>query len=317
MTDRLDVYLSKKLSMTRSHAQKLIAEGLITVDGEHVKASYKLTGGEVIDVEEVDSAEVEYLPEDLPLDTLYEDANIIVVNKARGMTVHPAETVKHGTLVNALLYHCKDLSGINGIKRPGIVHRLDKDTSGVMVVAKTDKAHISLAAQIKDKVATRTYLAIVHGVLADNAGIITGAIGRDKVDRKKMAVVPNGKPAVTEFKVLERFKDFTYVECKLQTGRTHQIRVHMTAIGHPLLGDTKYTARKNPFDIRGQALHSHTLSLIHPTTGKLMKFTAPLPDDMKNILDQLKACKGMFTNNTPPEAPSFSYGEEGGAHFLS
>ncbi|MBQ6759706.1 MAG: RluA family pseudouridine synthase [Selenomonadaceae bacterium] len=285
---RLDVYLSERLSATRSHVQKLIADGLIKVDGEQVKASYKLAGGEEISIQETNAAEVEYLPEDLPLDILYEDAEIIVVNKARGMTVHPAETVKHGTLVNALLYHCKDLSGINGIKRPGIVHRLDKDTSGVMVVAKTDAAHTSLAEQIKDKVARRTYLAIVHGVLADNAGIITGAIGRDKVDRKKMAIVPNGKPAVTEFKVLERFKDFTYVECKLQTGRTHQIRVHMTAIGHPLLGDTKYTTRKNPFDIHGQALHSHTLSLIHPTTGELMEFTVPLPDDMRIVLDKLE-----------------------------
>lgn len=285
---RLDVYLSEKISATRSHVQRLIADGLITVDGEQVKASFKLTGGEEIFIQEVDAAEIEYLPEDLPLDLLYEDADIIVVNKARGMTVHPAETVKHGTLVNALLYHCKDLSGINGVKRPGIVHRLDKDTSGVMVVAKNDIAHISLAAQIKDKTATRTYLAIVHGVLNDNAGIITGAIGRDKIDRKKMAITPDGKPAVTEFKVLERFENFTYVECKLQTGRTHQIRVHMTAIGHPLLGDTKYTARKNPFEIQGQALHSHTLSLIHPTTKEQMNFMAPLPDDMIKILNTLR-----------------------------
>lgn len=285
---RLDVYLSDKMSLTRSHVQKLIAQGLVTVDGVNVKASFKLTGNEVIDVAQVDADDVDYQPEDLPLDILYEDADLIIVNKARGMTVHPAETVKHGTLVNALLYHCKDLSGINGVKRPGIVHRLDKDTSGVMVVAKTDSAHVDLAAQIKDKVATRTYLAIVHGVLTDNAGIITGAIGRDKLDRKKMTITPDGKPAVTEFKVIERFKGFTYVECKLQTGRTHQIRVHMTAISHPLLGDVKYTSRKNPFDISGQALHSHTLSLIHPTTKELMNFTAPLPDDMKNILRHLR-----------------------------
>ena len=285
---RLDWYLSEKLGKTRSHIQKLIADGLITVDGAKVKASFKLTGNEEISIQEVDAADVEYLPENLPLDILYEDADLIVVNKARGMTVHPAETVKHGTLVNALLYHCKDLSGINGVKRPGIVHRLDKDTSGVMVVAKTDTAHLSLAAQIKDKIATRTYLAIVHGVLTDNSGIITGAIGRDKIDRKKMAIVPNGKPAVTEFKVLERFENFTYVECKLQTGRTHQIRVHMAAIGHPLLGDTKYTARKNPFDITGQALHSHTLTFVHPTTKEQMNFTAPLPDDIENILMRLR-----------------------------
>ena len=285
---RLDVYLSEKISATRSHVQKLIAEGLITVDGANVKASFKLTGGENIFVKEITVAEVEYLPENLPLDILYEDSDLIVVNKARGMTVHPADTVKSGTLVNALLYHCNDLSGINGIKRPGIVHRLDKDTSGVMVVAKTDNAHIDLAAQIKDKIATRTYLAIVHGVLRDNAGIITGAIGRDKFDRKKMAITPDGKPAVTEFAVLERFKNFSLVQCKLQTGRTHQIRVHMAAIGHPLLGDTKYSARKNPFDIKGQALHSHTLSFIHPTTQEQLFFIAPLPDDMRKILIHLK-----------------------------
>ena len=286
---RLDVYLSEKFSeWSRSHIQKLIADNLITVDGANVKASFKLTGGEKIFIEEVDAAELEYLPENLPLDILYEDADLIVVNKARGMTVHPADTVKSGTLVNALLYHCKDLSGINGVKRPGIVHRLDKDTSGVMVVAKTDAAHLSLAEQIKNKTATRTYRAIVHGVLKDDAGIISGAIGRDKFDRNKMAVTPDGKPAVTEFKILERFENFSYVECKLQTGRTHQIRVHMAAIGHPLLGDTKYTARKNFFDISGQALHSHTLSLIHPTTKEQKFFTAPLPEDMKKILDKLK-----------------------------
>lgn len=286
---RLDVWLNEKFpDKSRSHLQKLIADGFVTVDGAIVKASYKLTGGEIINVREVDAVEIDCLPENLPLDILYEDADIIVVNKARGMTVHPAETVTHGTLVNALLYHCKDLSGINGVKRPGIVHRLDKDTSGVMVVAKNDAAHVNLAAQIQSKTATRNYLAIVHGVIADNAGIITGAIGRDKIDRKKMAVTPDGKSAVTEFKVLERFDAFTFVECKLQTGRTHQIRVHMAAVGHPLLGDTKYTARKNPFDIRGQALHSYTLMLIHPTTGRQMTFTAPLPDDMKIILEALR-----------------------------
>ena len=262
---RLDIFLSEKCSdWSRSHIQKIISEGKVMVDEKIVKPSFKLIGGEIISVEEIETVETEYLPENLPLNILYEDADIIVLNKARGMTVHPAETVKSGTLVNALLYHCRDLSGINGVKRPGIVHRLDKDTSGVMVVAKNDAAHINLAEQIQTKTATRKYLAIVHGVIEDNAGIITGAIGRDKTDRKKMAITSDGKSAVTEFKVLERFKNFTYVECKLQTGRTHQIRVHMAAIGHPLLGDTKYTARKNIFDISGQALHSYNLSLIHP-----------------------------------------------------
>ena len=286
---RLDIFLSEKFSdWSRSHIQKIISDGKIRVDEKIVKPSYKLSGGEIISVAEIETVETEYLPQDLPLDILYEDADIIVLNKARGMTVHPAETVKSGTLVNALLYHCKDLSGINGVKRPGIVHRIDKDTSGVMVVAKNDFAHVNLAEQIQNKTATRKYLAIVHGVIEDSAGIITGAIGRDKTYRKKMAVTSDGKNAVTEFKVLERFKTFTYVECKLQTGRTHQIRVHMAAIGHPLLGDTKYTARKNIFDIRGQALHSYTLTLIHPTTGETMKFTAPIPDDMQKILSKLR-----------------------------
>ena len=286
---RLDVYLDKKISdKSRSHIQKIISEGKVTVDGRTVKPSYKLIGGENISVEEIESVDVEYLPENLPLNIIYEDSDIIVVNKARGMTVHPAETVKSGTLVNALLFYCKDLSGINGVKRPGIVHRLDKDTSGVMVVAKNDFAPVDLAEQIKNKTATRTYLAIVHGIFEDDAGIISGAIGRDKFDRKKMAVTADGKKAVTEFKVLERFKKFTYVECKLQTGRTHQIRVHMAEIGHPVLGDEKYSARKNPFEIVGQALHSHTLSLTHPTTHERMNFIAPLPDDMEKILKYLR-----------------------------
>ncbi len=275
-------------SMSRSHIQKLISDGLVKVDGKIIlKSSYKLSGGEKISVAEIKNVESEYLPENLPLDILYQDSDIIVVNKARGMTVHPAETVRSGTLVNALLYHCKDLSGINGVMRPGIVHRLDKDTSGVMVVAKNDFAHVNLAEQIKNKTAVRKYLAIVHGEISDNAGIISGAIGRDKVDRKKMSVTADGKPAVTEFRVLERFKNFTYVECKLQTGRTHQIRVHFSEIGHPLVGDPKYTSRKNIFEIQGQALHSHTLTLTQPTTGEILNFAAPLPEDMKKILQQL------------------------------
>ena len=287
---RLDIFLSEKFSdWSRSHIQKIIADGLVRVDEKILKPSYKLTGGENIFVEENFPIDTEYLPENLPLDILHEDSDIIVVNKIRGMTVHPAETVHSGTLVNALLYHCKDLSGINGIKRPGIVHRLDKDTSGVMVVAKNDFAHVNLAEQIQNKIAVRKYLAIVHGDISDNFGIITGAIGRDKTDRKKMSVTPDGKPATTEFKVLERFKNFTYIECKLQTGRTHQIRVHMKEIGHPLVGDTKYTSRKNIFDISGQALHSHTLKLFHPRTNTEMNFTAPLPDDMKKILDFLRS----------------------------
>ena len=286
---RLDTYLVEKFpEKSRSNIHNLISSGKVTVNEKLVKPSHKLNGGENISVTEFEYIKNNFVPEDLPLNILYEDSDIIVVNKARGMIVHPVENIYTGTLVNALLFHCKDLSGINGVERPGIVHRLDKDTSGVMVAAKNDFAHVNLAKQIQEKTAIRTYLAIVHGVIADNAGIINGAIGRDKVDRKKMAVTSDGKFAVTEFKVLERFKNFTYVKCKLQTGRTHQIRVHMAEIGHPLLGDEKYTARKNLFDIKGQALHSHTLSLMHPKTGERMNFTAPLPDDMKKILEWLR-----------------------------
>ena len=274
---------------SRSHIQKIISEGLVSVNDKKIlKSSYKLQGDEKISVEEEKILPTEFLPENLPLDILYEDSDLIVVNKIRGMTVHPAETVRSGTLVNALLFHCKDLSGINGVMRPGIVHRLDKETSGVMVVAKNDFAHVNLAEQIKNKTAVRKYLAIVHGEISDNAGIISGAIGRDKIDRKKMAVTADGKSAVTEFKVLERFKNFTYVECKLQTGRTHQIRVHFAEIGHPLVGDKKYSARKNIFEIQGQALHSHTLTLTQPTTKKILNFTAPLPEDMEKILKTLR-----------------------------
>jgi 23S rRNA pseudouridine1911/1915/1917 synthase len=229
-------------------------------------------------------------PEDIPLDILYEDKDIIVVNKARGMVVHPASGVYSGTLVNALLHHCQDLSGINGEIRPGIVHRLDKDTSGVMVCAKNDTAHLDLAEQIRTKTAHRTYWAIVHGNIKEEAGIIKGDIGRHPTDRKKMAIVrENGKPAVTHFKVLERFGEYTLVECKLETGRTHQIRVHMTSIGHPLVNDPKYGPKKSsPFAIQGQALHSLQLTLTHPVTKEEMTFTAPVPSDMEKILTGLR-----------------------------
>ena len=264
---RLDLFLLKKFpDQSRSHLQKLIDSGKILVDGNISKSSYKLNGNEKISISELNVEELSLEPENIPLDILYEDCYIIVVNKSRGMVVHPADSITHGTLVNALLYHCKDLSGINGVMRPGIVHRLDKDTSGVMVVAKNDKAHINLSEQIQSKAAKRTYLAIVHGRINDDMGIIEGAIGRHKVDRKKMAITSDGKPAITEFRVIERFKDYTFVECNLKTGRTHQIRVHMTSIGHPLVGDPKYGNRKNPFDIKGQALHSHVLTLNHPLT---------------------------------------------------
>ncbi len=286
---RLDLFLLKKYpEQSRAHLQKLIVEGKILVDGNKSKPSYKLNGSEKILIDEIEPKLLKLEAEDIPLDILYEDGDIIVINKARGMVVHPADSVVSGTLVNALLFHCKDLSGINGVMRPGIVHRLDKDTSGVMVVAKNDKAHVNLSEQIQSKTAKRSYLAIVHGIITDNVGIIDGAIGRHRVDRKKMAIVADGKPAITEFRVLERFKNYTFVECNLKTGRTHQIRVHMTSIGYPLVGDPKYGAKKNPFTINGQALHSYKLILTHPSTGEIMSFTAPLPDDMNAILKELR-----------------------------
>ena len=288
---RLDVFVVEHCSeLSRSHVQKLIEQGMVLVDDAQRKANYKLRGTEEVQVSVPEAEPITAAPEDIPLDILYEDKDIIVVNKARGMVVHPASGVYSGTLVNALLHHCQDLSGINGEIRPGIVHRLDKDTSGVMVCAKNDTAHLDLAEQIRTKTAHRTYWAIVHGNIKEEAGIIKGDIGRHPTDRKKMAIVrENGKPAVTHFKVLERFGEYTLVECKLETGRTHQIRVHMTSIGHPLVNDPKYGPKKSsPFAIQGQALHSLQLTLTHPVTKEKMTFTAPVPSDMEKILTGLR-----------------------------
>ena len=288
--ERLDRALVVHMpDLSRSYAQRLIETGQVTVDGVARKGNYKLRGGEETACTVPPAEEVEIRAEQIPLDVLYEDEDMIVINKVRGMVVHPAAGVVRGTLVNALLYHCKDLSGINGALRPGIVHRLDKDTSGVMVAAKNDMAHHFLARQIRDKEARREYRAIVYGNIVPRAGIITGDIGRHPTDRKKMAIVrENGKPATTHFEVVERFGAYTYISCRLETGRTHQIRVHLTSIGHPLVGDAKYTAKKNPFAIVGQALHSLTLRLVHPRSGEEMAFTAPLPADMEEILHTLR-----------------------------
>lgn len=285
--ERLDLFLTRQQpAMSRAHIQKLIAEGSVLAGGKMRKANYKLHDGEQVSFALPEPEPAEIQAENIPLDVLYEDADIIVVNKARGMVVHPAAGIRTGTLVNALLYHCRDLSGINGQIRPGIVHRLDKDTSGVMVCAKNDNAHINLAEQIRTKTAHRVYWAIVYGNIKEEAGIIKGDIGRHPTDRKKMAIVrENGKPAVTHFKVLERFGAYTLTECRLETGRTHQIRVHMASIGHPLVNDPKYGPKKaSPFAIAGQALHSLRLTLRHPATGKEMSFEAPLPEDMKKII---------------------------------
>ncbi len=284
---RLDVFLAAQdESISRASIQKMIAEELITVNNIVKRANYKLKLNDQIKMTINPPQEIEVVAENIPLDILYEDSDIIVINKVRGMVVHPAAGVYTGTLVNALLYHCHDeLSGINGKIRPGIVHRLDKDTSGVMVVAKNDFAHNDLALQIGSKSAIKEYVALVHGNITEEKGIINASIGRHPIDRKKMAVVTTGgKTATTVFNVLERYKNYTYVQCRLLTGRTHQIRVHMAYIGHPLVGDPKYCNSKNKFNINGQALHSQNLTITHPRTKEKMTFTAPLPVDMQNLL---------------------------------
>ena len=286
--ERLDRFLAgRELEVSRSHIQKLIESGCVLVNGRTAKANAKLREGDAVETELPEAQELEILPEDIPLDILYEDSDVIVINKARGMVVHPAAGAADGTLVNALLHHCEDLSGINGVIRPGIVHRLDKDTSGVMMAAKNDRAHVDLAEQIREKTAQRIYRAIVCGTIAEDRGEIRAPIGRHPTERKKMAVVPNGKEATTFFRVLERFSSYTFVECRLQTGRTHQIRVHMAYIGPPLLGDPKY-GKKSPFAIEGQALHSAELMLTHPRTKERLRFAAAMPADMEEILHTLR-----------------------------
>lgn len=289
-SERLDVYLTSKLDgLSRSHVQKIINTKKVAVNGHPAKSNYRLEPGDNIEVELEPAQPTEIISESIPLDILYEDDHVIVINKARGMVVHPAAGNYSGTLVNALLEHCEDLSGINGVIRPGIVHRLDKDTSGVMVVAKNDLAHLNLAEQIKNRTAGRKYVSLVHGNIKEEQGIINAPIGRHPTDRKKMAVVfTHSKEAVTKFRVLERFGNYTLIECKLLTGRTHQIRVHMAYIGHPVVGDPKYGPSRSLFNIKGQALHSAELIFTHPFSGKQMIFDAPLPTDMENLLQDLR-----------------------------
>lgn len=290
--NRIDKYLSIKQSeLTRSYLQKLIKDGLVSVNGKVVKANYKVATNDVIELTVPELKELDVLPEKMDLDILYEDSDVILINKGKGVVVHPAAGHYSGTLVNGLLYHCKDqLSGINGVMRPGIVHRIDMDTTGVLVICKNDKAHNSLAEQLKEHSITRKYVAIVHGNFKDAEGMIEGPIGRHPIDRKKMAInQKNGKPAVTHYRVLETLKNnFSLVECELETGRTHQIRVHMASIGHPLLGDHVYGPSKCPFKLQGQTLHAKTLGFIHPTTLEYVEFEAPLPEYFEDLLRKLR-----------------------------
>lgn len=286
---RADVGLAELLDLTRSNMQHLLEDGCAVKGQKVLKSNYKLKLGDAITVTLPAPAPLDVQPENIPLDIIYEDEDVVVVNKPRGMVVHPAAGNLEGTLVNALLYHCKNLSGINGVIRPGIVHRLDKDTSGIMICAKNDAAHVSLSKQIQEKTAKRTYLCVVRGNVKTDQGRIETLINRDKNDRKKMAVVQeDGRIAITDYEVVERYGKFTVVRCKLLTGRTHQIRVHMEYLGYPLVGDPKYSPMKTAFNIKGQALHSATLEFVHPRTGELMHFEAPAPEDFQKILTRLR-----------------------------
>jgi 23S rRNA pseudouridine1911/1915/1917 synthase len=286
--ERLDKVLSSvNNEWSRSQVQLWMQEGNVVVNGQKVKSSYKCSVGDVIEISIPDPEELDVVPEPMDLEIFYEDSDVLVVNKPKGMVVHPAPGHTTGTLVNGLMAHCKDLSGINGVLRPGIVHRIDKDTSGLLMVAKNDLAHESLVNQLVAKTVTRKYRAIVHGVIPHDYGTIDAPLARDPKDRQSMTVVDNGKNAVTHFQVIERFKDFTLVECQLETGRTHQIRVHMKYIGYPLAGDPKYGPRKT-LDIGGQALHAGVLGFDHPRTNEYLEFEAPLPEYFIELLESLR-----------------------------
>jgi 23S rRNA pseudouridine1911/1915/1917 synthase len=287
--ERIDKYITTQgEEWSRSQVQLWIKEGRVSVNGETVKSNYRVEADDEVTLRVPPPRELEIKPEPIPIEIVYEDSDVAVVNKPRGLVVHPAPGHYTGTLVNALLHHCRDLSGINGVLRPGIVHRIDKDTSGLLVIAKNDKAHLGLAEQLKEHTVNRKYVAIVHGVIPHEMGTIDAPIGRDPKNRQQMAVVfENSKQAVTHFLVLERFKDYSLVECKLETGRTHQIRVHMKYIGHPLAGDPKYGPKKT-LELDGQALHAKTLGFTHPRTGEYLEFEAPLPKELVDVIDWLR-----------------------------
>ncbi|MDT8859099.1 RluA family pseudouridine synthase [Alkalihalobacillus sp. MEB130] len=287
---RIDKFLTMDGKWSRTQVQLWIKDDHVKVNNQKVKSNYKVSEGDVITLDIPDVEELQVEAENIPLDVVYEDADVIVINKPRGMVVHPAPGHYSGTLVNALMYHCQDLSGINGVIRPGIVHRIDKDTSGLIMVAKNDQAHESLVDQLKAKTTRRLYKAIVHGIIPHQHGTVDAPIGRDKKDRQSMTVTEeNSRDAVTHFTVLETFEKYTYVQCELETGRTHQIRVHMKYIGYPLAGDPKYGPKKKTLDIEGQALHAAVLGFSHPKTGEEMVFEAPLPKDMEQVLLQLRS----------------------------
>lgn len=286
---RLDKFLSESSDLSRSFIAKLTESGQVLVNDKIKKVSYKLETGDIVSLKIPEAMPAEAQPQNIPLHIVYEDSCMLVVNKPQGMVVHPAAGNPDGTLVNALLFHCGDsLSGIGGVARPGILHRIDKDTSGLLLVAKTDKAHISLAAQIKEHSLTRKYNALVHGHFKEPSGKVEGPIGRSPKDRKKMCInYDNGRDAVTHYKVLKEFEKYTLLELRLETGRTHQIRVHMSSIGHPVACDPVYGIKKEPLSNSGQLLHAATVGFIHPESGEYLEFSAPLPDYFKKILDKL------------------------------
>ncbi len=287
---RIDKFLSETMpELSRSFIQKLVKDGNVKVCGKIVKSNYKPASGDEIRVVIPKPENPDIIPENIPLDILYEDSEILIVNKPKGMVVHPAPGHYTGTLVNAVMFHCKDnLSGINGITRPGIVHRIDMDTTGSLVICKTDHAHQNLANQLKKHDITRKYHAIVHGNLKEDEGTVNAPIGRHPQDRKKMSTKSrHGREAVTHYKVLKRFGNYTYIECQLETGRTHQIRVHMASIGHPILGDSVYGPAKCPFKLQGQTLHAKILGFVHPSTGEYVEFDAPLPTYFEELLHKL------------------------------
>ena len=287
--ERLDKFIADNSDISRSYAAKLCEDGLVTVNEKQVEKKYKITGNEEITINLPPPEELAAKPENIPLNIVYEDNDVIVINKPQGMCVHPAPGNENGTMVNGLMYHCGDsLSAINGVIRPGIVHRIDKDTSGLIICAKNNQSHLKLSDQLKERKAMRKYIALVNGNIKEDTGIINKPIGRNPSDRKKMAVVIGGREAITHFRVLERFGQYTLVECVLETGRTHQIRVHMASICHSIVGDPLYGLKKEKFSLKGQLLHAKTIGFIHPKTGQMMEFTSEIPEYFENILEKLR-----------------------------